>query len=120
MFIDDDRSYGDANANDTSGWRELELSGLAPSDGRDIPIRLLVNRFESSSPHSEAFIHDPLGEIIKVKGSVPAFANVTDDWHVSTFVINHHRTLSVKHVYPIAVVSEEESTIGVTIYKHRP
>ena len=31
----------------------------------------------------------------------------TTDWHVSTFVVNHHRTLSVRHVYVLAVVSDD-------------
>jgi len=36
---------------------------------------------------------------------------------VTTFIVNHHRTLSVKHVYAMAASSSAEQTVGLTIYK---
>lgn len=119
-FTDPDRHYGDGNPNDTAGWSEIDLSVLVPGDEDDLPYRLVVNRFKSSSPDSEAFIHDPLRQIIKARDGVPAFEAVDEDWHVSTFVINHHRTLSVRHVHALAVVDDAAQTIGLTIYKQNP
>jgi hypothetical protein len=115
-FTDPDATYGDGNANDTAGWHEIDLSMLAPANG-PVPYRLLVNRFKSSSPDSERFIHDPRTEIMNARGDVDAFTDVNEDWHVSTFVVNHHRTLSVRHVYVQAIVSDTEGTIGLTILK---
>jgi hypothetical protein len=119
-FTDPDASYGDGRPNDTAGWSEIDLSVLRPDNDDELPYKLVVNRYKSSSPDSEAFIHDPLSQILKARDSVPAFADVDESWHVSTFVINHHRTLSVRHVYAMVTVSAEETTVGVTIYKENP
>ena len=103
--------------NDTSGWVEIDLSALKPRGEDELPFRLVANRFKSSSPDSEAFIHDPLTYLLETRGDAAALRSVDPTWHVSTFVINHHRTLSKVHVYAMAAASDEEKTIGVTIYK---
>ncbi len=104
------RGYGDDNANDTAGWYEIDLSPIRPP-GEEMPFRLFVNRFESSSPDSEEFIHDPRKQLA---GAVEEFS---DDWKVTTFIVNHHRTLSYKHVYAMATSSSAEQTVGLTIFK---
>jgi hypothetical protein len=104
------RGYGDGNDNDTAGWYEIDLSPIQPP-GEEMPFRLFVNRFESSSPDSEQFIHDPRKRLAE------AIEEFSEDWKVTTFVVNHHRTLSVKHVYVMATSSESEKTVGLTIYK---
>ena len=53
--------------NDTTDWFEIDVSGLAPTDGTKIPFRLIAARFKSSSPDSEAFIHDPLDVLVKAQ-----------------------------------------------------
>ena len=115
-FVDPDRRYNDGEANATDQWEEIDLGKHKPDDD-DLPFRLVVRRFKSSSPDSEAFIHDPLREIVQAGGSVPAFEAVTMDWRVTTWVTNHHRTLSVRHVYVMTAVSTDDSSVGVTIYK---
>lgn len=115
-FTDPDRRYGDGEANATDEWEEIDLGKHKPLK-EEVPFRLVVRRFKSSSTESEAFIHDPLGEILRARGSVPAFEAVTDDWRVATFVTNHHRTLSVRHVYVMTAVSTDDTSVGVTIYK---
>ncbi len=109
-FSDSERTYGDGNPNDTPGWFEIDLSPIQPP-GEEMPFRLFANRFESSSVDSERFIHDPREEL---KATIEGF---TDDWKVSTFIINHHRTLSVKHVYAMVASSSAEQAVGLTIYK---
>lgn len=104
------RGYGDGNDNDTAGWHEIDLSPIQPP-GEEMPFRLFVNRFESSSPDSERFIHDPREQLAE------AIEEFSDSWKVTTFIVNHHRTLSVKHVYAMAASSSAEQTVGLTIYK---
>ena len=107
-------NYGDHRDNAGVDWIEIDLSRIKPTaPDEDIPFRLHVNRFESSSKDSERFIHDPRDELKKILEA----DGFDDDWKVSTFIINHHRTLSVKHVYAIVASSTSEQTAGVTIYK---
>jgi hypothetical protein len=105
--------YGDGVDNDTAGWHEIDLSVIEPPK-EGIPFRLFVNRFKSSSPESEAFLHDPRREL------AAAIAGFDGDWRVSTFIVNHHRTLSYRHVYVMAAASSEEQTVGLTIVKQNP
>jgi len=104
------------NSEPPTGWIEVDLSAIKPGED-ELPFRLVVNRFKSSSDDAERFIHDPRGYFQATGEGVPALQHVADDWHVSTFIINHHRTLSRVHVYAMAAVSDEEKTVGVTIYK---
>jgi len=110
----DGEKYGDDRENAGVDWKEINLASIKPTaPDEDIPFRLHVNRFESSSKDSERFIHDPRDELKRFLAS----DGFDDDWKVSTFIINHHRTLSVKHVYAIVASSTAEKTAGVTIYK---
>jgi hypothetical protein len=106
--------------NDTAGWIELNLSELASEDGTPIPFRLLANRWKSSSPDSEGVIHDPLTRFLEARETVDGFRAVERDWHVTTFVVNHHRTLSVSHTYGMAVVDPRDRTVGLTLVKRAP
>jgi hypothetical protein len=104
--------------NDPGGWIELGLDALR-SDRDDppmpIPFRLFARRFKSSSPDAEWFLHDPLGVLLRERP--PGFPSITDEWHVTTFIVNHHRTLSWVHKFVLAIVSEDEKTVALTIYK---
>ncbi|MFI5260917.1 MAG: hypothetical protein ACHQZR_00015 [Candidatus Limnocylindrales bacterium] len=113
-FKSSDAGYGDDEPNDSSEWIQLELTDLKPTDGSPIPFRVLAKRLKSSSPDSERFIHDPLQVLVE------EIDEVGDDWHVTTFVVNHHRTLSRIYMYVMVTVAPVEKTVGVTIYKVRP
>jgi len=116
-FRSGEAGYGDGEPNDTAGWYEIDVSRLQPPDRTPIPFRLLANRFKSSSPDSEAFIHDPLTAMIGAASEVEAFKMIDRTWHVTTFVTNHHRTLSWVHVYAMAAVNQAEQTVAITIVK---
>ena len=105
--------YGDGVDNATAGWHEVDLSVVTPPDG-EVPFRLFVNRFKSSSPDSEAFLHDPRREL---EGAIRGF---DEGWRVSTFIVNHHRTLSYRHLYALAAAYPGEQTVGLTIVKQNP
>lgn len=122
--------------NDSSDWIPLDLDGLkSQRDPREIPFRLLAKRVKSSSPDSESLLHDPL-RFLMDEGAKPVqdlnadraagedvkgvLTKITDEWHVTTFIVNHHRTLSAVHVKMMVIVSEEEQTVALTIYKQAP
>ena len=107
--------YRDTEPNDSSDWVALGLEGLAASREEPVPFRLIAKRFKSSSTDSERFIHDPL----QVLAEQPLFREEGVDltWRVTTFVVNHHQTLSRIYMFAMAVVSGTEKTVSVTIYK---
>ena len=105
--------------NQPAGWTELSLSALRPEQ-EEVPFKVIANRFTSSTPESEAFIHDPLSALIEVQGQFGFDFEITTEWRVSTFVVNHHQTLSAKHLYAMASVSPDDQTVGVTLVKKRP
>lgn len=107
--------------NDTSGWKEIDVSALAPSDNSGVPFRLVVNRFKSSSPDCEDFIHDPLSAMIRAQGTENLLEGLelTEDWRVTTVVLNHHQTLSATHLNVVAAADEDEKHIGITLIKKR-
>jgi hypothetical protein len=90
--------------NDTAGWHEVSLVDIQPTQGAPLPIRLFINRFKSSSSDCEAFIHDPIGELIKAGDQIEAFQQINRSWKLSTLVANHDRTLSVTHLPSIVVI----------------
>ncbi len=104
---------------DSSGWVELDISALEPHDETSIPFRLVAHRFKSSTPECEAFIHNPLGVLLEAARTNATLRSLelTPDWHVTTFVVNHHRTLSATHLYAMAAVDADEQTVGVTLVK---
>lgn len=104
--------------NDTSGWKELDVTGLQSGDGSPVPIRLLVNRFKSSSPDAEEFIHDPLQALIDAEGrdEIKGFG-FDKSWRVTTHIVNHHVPLRPTHLYANVTVATDEQTAGVTMVK---
>ena len=110
-----------AQNNDTNGWIEIdEVSKLQSLvDQSPIPFRLFANRFKSSSPDSEDFIHDPLGVLIQAEtnGVIQGLGLNRDKWTVTTHVVNHHQTLSATHLYALVTANSDESSVGVTLVK---
>ena len=64
---------------DTHGWVEVPLDQfLGPAgDGCSRPFQAFLNRFKSSSPDWEVFLHDPLRSMLMEPG---ALANVAGGW----------------------------------------
>lgn len=132
MFGDDDsddRRYKDTEANDTSPWIALDVSGLAANNSLEPwrPIAVLAKRYKSSSPDSERFIHDPLRIMMRDANDPTndgnareALGMITEAWHVSTIVVNHQATLSIRHVSVIAALNPENPSIGIMIVKQLP
>ena len=106
--------------NETSDWVEFDLTPIQSTDGTDVPYRLLVSRLKSSSPDSEAFVHDPLGVLIEAGSTVDAFRDIDRSWDVATFVTNHDATLSASHVYNNVTVYGEKKRVTITIVKQPP
>jgi hypothetical protein len=109
---------------ETNGWVTLDLSQLDPDREGDppetVPFKVVANRFKSSSLDSEKFLHDPLSTLIEVQGLFGFDFEITSEWTVSTFVVNHHQTLYAKHLYAMASVNPDDQTVGVTIVKKKP
>ena len=105
--------------NDTSGWIELDLSPLRSrvDSNPSIPIRLIANRFKSSSTDCERFIHRPLEVLIEAGQTVDALRDVTEEWRVMTFVSNHHRTLSGSHLVARVAVNATDKTLTIDLDK---
>jgi hypothetical protein len=104
--------------NDTAGWIELDLKKLQPSDETQIPFQAFANRFKSSSPDSENFIHDPLGELIAAgERGVDAFKQIDEKWTVSTFIVNHEDGLRFVHLYAVAKVIPGKKKVAITMVK---
>jgi hypothetical protein len=90
---------------------------------RDAPFRLYFRAFSSSSAAANAFIRDPRGSLSGQTGEgfedvEPApIEGVGPETRISTFVINHHRTLARRIIYTTATVADDDDVVGVTIYK---
>jgi hypothetical protein len=123
MLGDDATSYGDQEPNDSSPWVELrDFAKVAPTDDSWARIRVLGKRFKSSSPDSEAFLHDPLTVMLNDardpdKGEVEALQQITRDWHVSTIVVNHQATLSIRHLNAIVALNPDNPSVGIMLVK---
>ena len=111
-----------------TGWTELDLGHLKPSD-RPIPFRVFTNRFKSSTPESEDFIHDPLAQMQAAPGDlagldVAGFSGadlglelpeLRKRWHLTTYVANHHRGL--RRIYHFATLTVGPDGLHLMIYK---
>jgi hypothetical protein len=109
--------------NDTNGWIEIDVSGLTPTKSDDppetrvLPYRLLGNRFKSSSPDCELFIHDPLGVLLDARDNGSdqvrdVLRDVDEDWRVTTFLVNHEATLSNFHLLANVFVASSKDNLG--------
>ena len=123
MLGDDTTSYSDREPNDSSPWVELrDFAKVAPTDDSWRPITVLGKRFKSSSPDSEAFLHDPLTVLMNDalepdKGEVEALKQITRGWHVSTIVVNHQATLSIRHLNVIVTLNPHNPSVGIMLVK---
>jgi hypothetical protein len=126
MLGDDTTSYGDREPNDTSPWIELrDFEKVAASDRSWKQIRVLGKRYKSSSPDSEAFLHDPLRVMMDDAqnpdgGEVDALRQITPEWHVTTLVVNHQATLSIRHLSVIVALNPNNPSVGIMIVKQNP
>jgi hypothetical protein len=106
--------------NDTQGWQKLDVSVLQSGDGSEIPFRLVANRFKSSSPDSELFIHDPLTALLKAQDDGVLDLDgirLTPEWTVVTLVTNHHQTLSATHLYATVTADSSEQQVTINLVK---
>ncbi|MEA2536036.1 MAG: hypothetical protein QOF11_270 [Chloroflexota bacterium] len=126
MLGGDGKSYGDSQPNDTSPWVLLrDFDKLASSDGTWVRVAAIAKRYKSSSPDSEAFIHDPLSVMMAdaqnpETGETEALAELArigPDWPVSTLVVNHQATLSIKHLTVVVTLKPDNPSVGVLIVK---
>lgn len=94
-------------------WRELTPEEMRPA------FRLYFRALPSPSMQvagaddAELLIHDPLtalraAGILDPEGDVP---------HISTFVVNHEKTLNRYVMYASVAVSTNPHTVGITIVK---
>ncbi len=113
--------------NNSSPWVLLtdmaKLGESANEPWTDVPV--IAKRFKSSSDDAEAFLHDPLTVMMEdandpAKGEDDALAKmklIGRDWSVSTLVVNHQATLSIKHLNVIAALKPDNPSIGIMIVK---
>jgi hypothetical protein len=95
-----------------AGWQPVDVSRVAPPGGA-LPFQVYSNRFKSSSPECELFIHDPLAAMLKDQVD-----GVRADSRVTTIVINHDRTLSRVHLIVLALVAAD--IVILTLFKVAP
>ena len=103
-----------------AGWAVVDLDRLIPDDEEELPFKLISNRFTSSTQACEEFIHDPLTALIDAQGALELGFEIDTDWTVTSFIVNHHNTLSARHLYAMAAAKPDEKTIGITLVKKKP
>lgn len=128
MFGGDD-TYNDNQDNDTSPWVLLrDLDKLEASDGSWNRVAAVAKRYKSSSPDSEAFIHDPIAVMMAdaqnadtgESEALEQLAQVGRNWHVSTLVVNHQATLSIRHLTVVVTLKPDNPSAGIMIVKQNP
>lgn len=128
MFGGDD-TYNDGQDNDTSPWVLLrDLDKLEASDGSWNRVAAVAKRYKSSSPDSEAFIHDPIAVMMAdaqnadtgESEALEQLAQVGRHWHVSTLVVNHQATLSIRHLTVVVTLKPDNPSAGIMIVKQNP
>jgi hypothetical protein len=117
MADGEDRWSWNREDNDTADWIELDISGIQSKDKTPVPYKLFVTRFKSSSPDSEAYLHDPLRFLMEDAAKVPAFGVITTEWRVISHVGNHEDTLSASHVHVNVTVDEDKKLVTSTVVK---
>jgi hypothetical protein len=112
---------------DTPGfneWREVPDpfgDGLAP--GGQVPL-IMAAKFNSSSRQAEILIHDPVNALrgtdhsisLNVDSQVTAILD-DPELRISTFVVNHERTLARRIIRAKAVLDEDGRSVGLTLHK---
>ena len=99
-------------------WIELDLSPLDPKDGTVWP-RSFAIRVTSSSNDSEWLIHDPVDFLVQTLGKQFPELGINPATRVTTFIVNHHNTLSARHLKATASTTDD-GTIGLTLTKVKP
>ncbi len=103
------------------GWEQVKPEAFA-----DAPFEMYVNNFKSSEARTEAFLHDPrrflMGEVMEDFGGVEGepIEGVGQETRIQTWITNHHKTLSHMVLYATAIMSREEDTVSLTLYKKEP
>ena len=99
-------------------WVELanfQELGKRRGDETVVP-RVFAIRVKSSSNDAEWLIHDPRDFLVKtLGGQVPAL-KLGERTRVKTFIVNHHNTLSGRHLYVTASTTDDE-TVSLTLVK---
>lgn len=94
-------------------WQELTPDQMRPA------FRLFFRALPSpsmrmaGSEDAEELIHDPLLALRKA-GILPTDGDVP---HISTFVVNHEKTLNRFVIYASVAVSTNPHTVGITMVK---
>ena len=85
---------------------------------------MLTAKFNSSTRQSEILIHDPVNALKGTDHSIDLNVDsevlaILDDpaVHISTFVMNHERTLARRIIRAKAVLDEEGKSVGLTLHK---
>ena len=100
------------------GWIELDVSPLDPKDDTVWP-RSFAIRVKSSSNDSEWLIHDPVDFLVQTLGKQFPELGISPETRVTTFIVNHHNTLSARHLKATASTTDD-GTIGLTLTKVKP
>jgi hypothetical protein len=105
-------------------WREVPDpfgDGLVP--GGQVPL-IMVAKFNSSSRQAEILIHDPVNALKGTDHSITLSVDsqvtaILDDpaLRISTFVVNHERTLARRIIRAKAVLDEDGTSVGLTLHK---
>ena len=105
-------------ANVDVDWIELDLSPLDPRDGTFQP-RSFAIRVKSSSNDSEWLIHDPRDFLLQTLGKQVPELGLNAETRVTTFIVNHHNTLSRIHLSATASTTDD-GTVALTVTKVPP
>ncbi len=113
--------------NNTSPWvllSDMAKLGLSADEAwTDVPV--VAKRYKSSSDDAEAFLHDPLSVMMAdaenpESGEENALAKmrlIGRDWSVSTLIVNHQATLSIRHLNVVAALKPDNPSVGIMIVK---
>ncbi|MEO8228896.1 MAG: hypothetical protein ABI628_03935 [Chloroflexota bacterium] len=124
----DGTSYGDGEPNDTSPWVLLrDMDKLIDDNETWVPVAAVAKRYKSSSPDSEAFIHDPLSVMMAdaqnpetgEPEALAELARIGPEWHISTMVVNHQATLSIRHLSVVVTLKPDNPSAGIMIVKQK-
>jgi hypothetical protein len=111
----------------TNGWVNIDVQGLKPPD-TDVPFLVIGNRYKSSTPDCELFLHQPLQMLLEEAENSPnshtrvllraVLTGITLDSRVTTFIVNHEETLSNYHLYAMVYGgSGSGPTLAIIMWK---
>jgi hypothetical protein len=126
----------DDNYESPGGWTDIKPDVFAGA-----PFMMYGNHFKSGSARLKAFVENPRAflrgdtvtvavnveedpeleprfETVEVAGE--ALEGVGPTTRISTWIVNHHRTLQRMILYATATVSPDEDAVYVTAWKQEP